>query len=50
MENLRKERVCAELQLQNIKYERQLKSVKQIDSEMANLTKSNFNEKIPTIL
>ena len=33
-----------------VRYERQLKSVKQIDNEMANLMKSNFNDKIAIIL
>ena len=33
------------LQLQKFRYERHLESVKQIDDEMANIIKSNFNEK-----
>ena len=49
MQNLTKEMVRDELQLQKIKYERQLESVKQIDKEMTNLIKSNFNEKIAII-
>ena len=50
MQNLTKEKVRAELQLQKIRYERQLEFVKQIDNEMTNLIKSNFNEKIVIIL
>ena len=45
-----KEKVRAELQLQKIRYERQLEYAKQIDNEMTNLIKSNFNEKIAMIL
>ena len=41
---LDKKKVCAELQLQKIRYERQLESVKQISNEKTNLIKSNFNE------
>ena len=50
MRNLTKEKVRAEWQLQKIRYERQLESVKQIDNEMANLIKSNFNDKVVIIL
>ena len=50
MQNLRKEKVRAELQLQRIRYERQSECLKQIDNKMTNLIKSNFNEKIPIIL
>ena len=50
MQNLIKEKVQAELQLQKSRYERQLESVKQIGNEMTNLIKSNFNEKITMIL
>ena len=45
-----KEKVRAELQLQKIRYERQLESVKQIDNEKTNLIKSNFNEKMTIIM
>ena len=45
-----KEKVRVEVQLQKIGYERQLESVKQIDSEMTNLIRSNFNEKIAIVL
>ena len=48
MQNLTKENF--ELQLQKIRYERQLESVKQIDNEMTNLIKSSFSEKIAIIL
>ena len=37
-------KVRAELQLQKVRCERQLESLKQIDSEMTNLIKSNFNQ------
>lgn len=50
MQNLRKEKVRAELQLQKVRYERQSECLKQIDNKMTNLIKSNFNEKIPIIL
>ena len=51
MQNLTKEKVRVELQLQNIRYERQSECKKQIDNEMENLTKpSNFSEKIALIL
>ena len=50
MENLTKEKVHAELQLQKIRYERQLESLKQIDNEMAKLIKSSSNEKIAIML
>ena len=50
IQNLTKEKVRAELQLQKIRYERQLEYAKQIDNEMTNLIKSNFNEKIAMIL
>ena len=50
MKNFIKEQVRAEFQLQRIIYERQLKSVKQIDNEMKNLIKSNFNEKIIIVM
>ena len=46
MQNLTKENVLGELQLQKTGYERQLESGKQIDNEMTNLIKSNFNEKL----
>ena len=49
MRNLTKEKVHAELQLQKTKYERQLESIKQHDNAMANLIKSNFNDKITII-
>ena len=49
MQNLTKEKLRAELQLQNIRYERQLDFIKKIDGEMTNLIKSNFNEKIAII-
>ena len=39
-----------ELQLQKIRYERQLESVEQIDNEMRNLFKSSFIGKIAIIL
>ena len=44
MQNMTKEEVRAELQLQTTRYERQLESIKQIDNETTNLIKSNFNE------
>ena len=50
MQNLAEEKVRVELQLQKIRYERQLESVKQINKEMRNLTKSSFIEKIAIIL
>ena len=50
MRNLIKEKVRAELQIQKIRYERHLESLKEIDNEMANLIKNNFNEKIAIIL
>ena len=50
MQNLIKEKVRAELQIQKIRYERHLGSLKEIDNEMANLIKNNFNEKIAIIL
>ena len=50
MQNLAKEKVRAELQLRKIRYERQLEYLKQIDNEMANVIKSNFNENVTTIL
>ena len=50
MQNLTKEKVRAELQIQKIRYERQLESIKQIDNDMTNLIKSSFNEKIAIIL
>ena len=50
MQNLTKEKERAELQLQKIRYERQLESIKQIDNEMTNLIKSSFNEKFAIIL
>ena len=43
MQNLTKEKVRAALQLQKIRYERQLESVKQIDNEMTNLIKSSLD-------
>ena len=43
MQNLTKEKVRATLQLQKIRYERQLESVKQIDNEMTNLIKSSLD-------
>ena len=43
MQNLTKEKVRAALQLQKIRYERQLESVKQIDNEMINLIKSSLD-------
>ena len=48
--NLTKEKVRDKLQLQKIRYERQLESIKQIDNEMTNLIKSNFNEKVTITL
>ena len=39
MQNLTKEKLRAELQLQNIRYERQLDFIKKIDDEMTNLIK-----------
>ena len=36
--------------LQEIRYNRQLESVEQIDNEMTKLIKSNFNNKIAIIL
>ena len=50
MQNLTKEKVFSELQLQKIGYDRQLQSVKQIDNEMTNLIKSSFHMKIAIIL
>ena len=50
MQNLIKEKIRAESQLQKIRDERQLESVKQIDSEMTNLIKSSLHEKIAIIL
>ena len=50
MQNLTKENVRPELQLQKIRYERQLESIKQIDNEMTNLVKGSFNEKFAIIL
>ena len=50
MKNFIKEQVRAEFQLQRIRYERQLESVKQIDNEIKNLIKSNFNEKIIIVM
>ena len=50
MQNLTKEKVRAELQIQKIRYERQLESIKQIDNDMTNLIKSSFSEKIAIIL
>ena len=44
MQNFAKEKVLTELQLQQIRYERQLESVKQIYKGMTNLIKSNFIE------
>ena len=43
MQNLTKEKVRAALQLQKIRYERQLESAKQIDNEMTNLIKSSLD-------
>ena len=40
MQKLTNEKVRAELQLQKIRYERQLESVKKIDNEMIYLIKS----------
>ena len=50
MQNSTKEKVRTELQLQKVRYERQLDSIKQIDKEIANLIKSSFNKKIAIIL
>ena len=50
MQNLTKEKVRAELQLQKIRHERQLKSVREIDNKMTNLIESSFNEKFTIIL
>ena len=50
MQNLTKVKVRAKLQLQKIRYEKQLESIKQIDNEMTNLIKSSFNEKFAIIL
>ena len=50
MQNLTKVKVRAKLQLQKIRSERQLESVKQIDNALTNLIKSSFNEKIVIIL
>ena len=50
MQNSTKEKVRAELQLQKVRYERQLDSIKQIDKEITNLIKSSFNKKIAIIL
>ena len=50
MKNFIKEQVRAEFQLQRIRYERQIESVKQIDNEIKNLIKSNFNEKIIIVM
>ena len=45
-----REKVHAELQLQNIRYDRLLRSVKENDNKMTKLIKSNLNEKIAIIL
>ena len=50
MQNLTKEKVRAELQLQKIRVERQLESIEQTDDETTNLIKSSFNEEIAIIL
>ena len=50
MKKLTKEKVQAELQCQKIRYERQLKFVRQIDNEMIHLIESNFNDTIAIIL
>ena len=50
MQNLTKEKVCSDLWLQKIRYERQIESVKQIDREITNLIKTNSNEKTAIIL
>ena len=50
MQNLAKEKVCAKLQSQKIRYEHQLESIKQIDNEVTNLIKDNFSKKIAIIL
>ena len=44
MQNLTKEKVRAELQLQKTRYERQLESIKQIDNKMTNLTKTSMKK------
>ena len=46
MQNLTKEKVRPELQLEKIIYGRQLESVKEIDNEMTNLIKSKFSGKL----
>ena len=45
-----REKVHAELQLQNIRYDRLLGSVNENDNKMTKLIKSNLNEKIAIIL
>ena len=45
-----RKKVHAELQLQNIRHDRLLGSVKQNDNKMTKLIKSNLNEKIVIIL
>ena len=47
---LNKRKGTYRLQLQKVRYERQLDSIKQIDKEIANLIKSSFNKKIAIIL
>ena len=44
MDKLAKEKVRAELKLQAIRYKRQEESIKQIDSDMKNISKLSFNE------
>ena len=50
MKKLTKEKIQAKLQRQKIRYERQLKFVKQIDNEQVHLIESNFNDAIAIIL
>ena len=50
MKKLTKEKIQAKLQRQKIRYERQLKFVKQIDNEQVQLIESNFNDAIAIIL
>ena len=45
-----RKKVHAELQLQNIRHDRLLGSVKQNDNKMTKLIKSDLNEKIAIIL
>ena len=46
MDKVAKEKVRTELKLQAIRYKRQQESIKQIDSDMKNISELSFNEQI----